>query len=225
MDYLYTEPLPMPRATHYGNNYWIFRSRKLGRRVTAFSNLEYWNLLCLEMDPEVVHYCEQPCEQSVIIDGERHKTVFDVYVVYRDGREEFQEVKYSEELNSDTKQGERSRRQVEVQKYWCMQNNFGYSLRTDKEIEIGQYTVRNLSFLCAKARRFSSCSVVDDGSVIRFLKERGCVTIGQLYGSGRITEKNGLDYLADLCYRGVIKFVDIGSTAIGNATEVMLYGM
>ena len=83
MDYLYNNPIKISRGTHYGNNYWVFQSRKLGRRVTAFSNLEYANLLSLEMNPEVVHDCEQPCKQSVLVDGKHRETVFDVYVVYK----------------------------------------------------------------------------------------------------------------------------------------------
>ena len=90
----YTKPIAMPRSTHYGNNYWIFQSRKLHRRVTAFSDLEYENLLCLEMDANVRYYCEQPCEVNVFIGGKEYSTIFDVWVVYTDGSEEFQEVKY-----------------------------------------------------------------------------------------------------------------------------------
>lgn len=226
MEYLYTEPLNMERSKHYCSNYWQFRSRKLGRRVTAFSNLEYWNLLCLEMDPELAHYCEQPCEQTVNIDGERHKTVFDVYVVYRDGREEFQEVKYRQELDAQDEKGERSRRQVDVQRHWCAQNGYAHAVRTDAEILRGPYTARNLSLLCAKARRRASAAgaAPDDGAVARLLSERGRMTIGQLYGSGRITEAGGLDYIADLVYRGVARVADINGAPISNTTEVKLYG-
>ena len=86
MNYKFTTPIEMPRSTHYGNNYWIFESRKLHRRVTAYSNLEYENLLTLEMNPEVVYYCEQPCSTTVFVSGKEHKTIFDVYIVYKNGR-------------------------------------------------------------------------------------------------------------------------------------------
>ena len=137
MEFQFKEPIHMTRATHYGNNYWLFHSRKVDRRVTAFSNLEYENLISLEMDPNVVFYCEQPCEQTVMLDGKKHKTIFDVYVVFLDGTEVFQEVKYAEELTSEN--GERSRNQINVQQYWCKRNNYNYELRTDKDIELKQY--------------------------------------------------------------------------------------
>ncbi len=220
MTYLFKTPIDMPRGTHYGNNYWIFQSRKVGRRVTAFSNLEYENLITLEMDPNVEFYCEQPCEQTVIIDGKRNQTAFDVYVVYKDGREEFQEIKYQEELDSDSKAGERSRKQIEVQRSWCLQNGYPYVVRTDKDIETGVYTIRNLTYLCSKARRYNVANKIMDNSILQFLSERGSISIGQLYASGRITAYTGLDYLADLFYRGLISFSDFETKPITNTTEV-----
>ena len=222
MSYLYENPIKMPRGTHYGNNYWLFRSRKVDRRVTAFSNLEYENLISLEMDPNVVFYCEQPCEHTVVIDGKKHHTVFDVYVVYRDGRETFQEVKYAEEIASED--SDRSHKQIKVQQYWCMQNNHPYELRTDKEIEVGKYTVRNLCYLCSKARRNTALETIGDQAFLTYLKEHGQPTIGQLFACGILTTRCGMDYLADLYYRGKITFSDIHSEPITNATGVRTYG-
>ena len=89
----YTTPVNIPRSTHYGSNYYEFLSRKLKRTVRAFSSLEYWNQICLEMDYQVEKYCEQPLEAEVYYDGKTYKTVFDIWVKYRDAREEFQKVK------------------------------------------------------------------------------------------------------------------------------------
>ena len=61
----YTTPIKMPRNMHYGSNYYEFLSKKLGRVVTAFSSLEYWNQICLEMNPQIEKYCEQPIETEV----------------------------------------------------------------------------------------------------------------------------------------------------------------
>lgn len=220
----FTKPLPMPRATHYGNNYWIFESRKLHRRVTAFSNLEYENLLCLEMDAKVRYYCEQPYEANVFIGGKEYRTIFDVWVAYKDGSEEFQEVKYFEELESDTKKGERDRRQVTVQKKWCLQNEFQYTLRTDKEIELGEFYIRNLNLLAAKARRFHVYSENADDVIRNYLAELNRTTIGYLVSSGRFRQNKTLDYLADLYYRGIITFLNLENECISNKTEVVYNG-
>lgn len=224
MDERFTKPIAMSRSTHYGNNYWIFQSRKLHRRVTAFSDLEYENLLCLEMNAKVRYYCEQPYEANVFIGGKEYKTIFDVWVAYKDGSEEFQEVKYLEELEADTPNGERDRRQVAVQKSWCLQNGFQYALKTDKEIEIGEFYIRNLNLLAAKARRFHTPSKNADNVIINYLAEMNKTTIGYLVSSGRFEQNRTLDYLADLYYRGVITFLNLEKECLSNKMEVIFNG-
>lgn len=83
--YRYTIPVEMPRSTHYGNNYYVIPSRKLGHNVTAFSYLEYCNIIRLEMDSKVEFYCEQPCKVDVFVDGMMYSTTFDTYVFTRTG--------------------------------------------------------------------------------------------------------------------------------------------
>lgn len=224
MKYKFSEPLEMPRATHYGSNYWMFESRKLHRRVTAYSNLEYENLLILEMSHHIDFFCEQPYKATVFIGDKKINTIFDVYVVYRDGREEFQEVKYQEEIDSDNSKGERSRNQLVAQKIWCMQNGFGYNLRTDKEIEDGKFYIRNLAYLAAKARRFHINSDTADKAIINYLSLVNKTTIGFLVSSGRFEYGRTIDYLADLYYRGIIDLSDIRNECISNRTEVIFNG-
>lgn len=220
--YRYITPVEMPRGTHYGNNYYVIPSRKVGRNVTAFSYLEYCNIIELEMNSEVKFYCEQPCTVKVCVDGIISSTTFDVYVYYKDGREEMQEIKYLEELNADDKRGERDRSQIEKQKLWCAQNGIDYVVRTDNIIFPGDFTIRNLEWLAAKARRY--CVTNDTGRkmLVSYLKENGNFTIGQLYTSGIITTKNGLNLIADMYYRGEITFDDINDNQISNKTEVQL---
>lgn len=222
--YRYTEPKSMPRGTHYGNNYHIMPSRKLGRNVYAYSNLEYENLICLEMDPEVEFYCEQPVEVTVMTDGKPQKTTFDVYVYYRNGEEEMREVKYYDELHSKTEKGDRDRKQIEIQKIWCDTNGIRHLVRTDREIEKGEFTIRNLAWLVAKARRAHSVDKETVKYIGSYLAKHKNVTVGMLYESGILSRSAGLDILADLVYTGKVTFSDIDSQVITNASEVILYG-
>lgn len=212
----------MPRSTHYGNNYYVIPSRKLGRNVTAFSYLEYCNIIRLEMDSKVEFYCEQPCKVDVFVDGMMYSTTFDTYVFYKDGREEMQEVKYAEELAANNERGERDRAQIEKQKLWCTQNGINYAVRTDNIILSGNFTIRNLEWLAAKARRYSMTNDMGRKMLTSYLRENGNFTIGQLYTCGIITTKNGLNLLADMYYRGEITFGDIDNNQISNKTEVQL---
>lgn len=222
--YRYTTPISMPRGTHYSNNYHIMPSRKLGRNVCAYSNLEYENLLCLEMNPEVEFYCEQPAEVSVMIDGEAHKTTFDVYVYYRNGNEEMQEVKYYDELHSDSEKGLRDQKQIKVQKIWCESNQINHLIKTDREIEKGEFTIRNIAWLAAKARRICATNKEVVKFICNYLAKHDFVTIGMLYEAGMLKRSNGLDVLADLAYHGKIRFTNLDSEVISNASEVTLYG-
>lgn len=219
-EYRYTKPVEMPRSTHYGNNYYVIPSRKLNRNVIAFSFLEYANVLTLEMNPLVEFYCEQPCTVDVFVDGRKFNTTFDVYVVYTDGREEMQEIKYLTEYNAKNEKGERDRAQVEKQRLWCAQNAIDHALRTDDIIMPGDFTIRNLEWLAAKARRTSNTNEMARKLLLNYLDKTGKLTIGQLYSSGNITEQDGLNILADMFYRGEIFFSDIDSEVISNRTEV-----
>ena len=143
----------------------------------------------------------------------------------KNGREEFQEVKYQQELDSASPKGKRSQEQIEIQKMWCLQNDFPYVLRTDKDIEKGQYFIRNLSVLSAKARRFHIESKEADKAIISYLSKIERTTIGLLSESGRFEINKTLDYLSDLYYRGIIKFDDICNDCLTNKTEVIFCGI
>lgn len=219
MEYRYMNPVEMPRSSHYGNSYLIIPSRKLSRNVTAFSNLEYKNILSLEMDPKVIFFCEQPLTTEVYLDGMRHTTTFDCYVVYSDGTEEMQEVKYTKDLEDPGDKGTRCRIQIEAQRSWCRLSGMQHAVRTEKILDKGQFTSRNIAFLAAKAARYTATNALARKVVSDFLKENGPRTVGQLSISGALGP-NGLDLLADMCYRGEISFTDIDTTPISNRSEV-----
>lgn len=224
-DYMeYTVPIKMPRGTHYGSNYYEFLSRKLKRIVTAFSSLEYWNQICLEMDYNVEKYCEQPIETEVFFDGKIHKTVFDVWVKYKDGREEFQEVKMAEELENETAVSGRSYKQIAIQKAWCEQNGKKYVVRTDRDIILGTHFIRNLLYLYPKVLRIESTDSVAEKHILKFIDERETVTVGQLINGGIISSQNGIDILANLYYKGELCFSDLATEPFGFSMEVRING-
>ena len=108
----FEKPIDMPRGSHYGSNYFIVYSQKIKRNVKLYSNLEYYNFLTLEVDPNIEYFCEQPYEISINIGNTLRKAVFDMYVKYKDGREEFQEIKYKSELSGEDDASIRSQEQI-----------------------------------------------------------------------------------------------------------------
>ena len=222
--YRYTEPIQMPRGSHYGSSYILMPSKKVGRTVTLYSNLEYANALTLEMNPEVEYYCEQPDRVKTIIDDSFKETTFDVWVLYKNGKEEFQEVKYSTDLKEKTAKGNNCRRQIAAQKLWCSDNNFEYSIRTEKEIMLGNYYIRNLTYLAGKVRRIPTLNP----DIIKFVKAYhdtiDGITIGRLDSMGIFEKNHTMDYLSFLCYEGLITFRNIADELITNKTEVIYCG-
>ena len=214
--YRYKNPIERARSSAYGNNYWIFQSRKVHRRVAVFSNLEYENILTLEMDPEVEWYCEYPLETTVFVGGKEEKILFDVWVKYTDGHEVFQGVAYTTT--------EETHKTIAMQAKWCIQNGLEYEFRNEKVIHKGRYFIRNLNVLAARARRFRLSSVNADQMIRGFLHEKKRITIEELAGSGWFESERTIDYLADLYYRGIINLHNIPSECINGKMEVIICG-
>ena len=223
--YRFTEPIPMPRGKKYGNNYWLFLSKKIGRRVTAYSNLEYDNLISLEMDHEVEYFCEQPFKASLILDNVCCETIFDVWVLYKNGREEFQEVKYSFEVNNPDSQT-RTVKQIQLQKQWCMYNNQNYVIRTDEDLYLGQYYMMNLRYMASKIRRCnipSGIQTAKEREIIKLLNQR-YMNVDDVCSCGVFPKGMESDFLSMMYYKGLICFSNIENEIINGKTEVYLDG-
>lgn len=89
----------------------------------------------------------------------------------------------------------------------------------------GEYTIRNLEWLAAKARRYFYSNDIARRIIRTYLEENGGMTIGQLYTCGNLTKENGLNLLADMFYRGEISFSNFDSEQISNKTEVLHNGI
>lgn len=114
----------------------------------------------METDPNVETFCEQPCEIQIVEDEKAKKAIFDMWVRYKDGREELQEVKYSKELTGNSKSAIRSQEQIRRQKHWCEDNGIPLVVRTEAEIIDGQFSVPNRQVIANLVRRYN----VDDAT-------------------------------------------------------------
>lgn len=150
----FTTPIEMPRGSHYGSEFYTVYSAKIGRVVNLFSKLEYYNFLSVETNPAVVTFCEQPHQIEFVEDGKTKKAIFDMWVRYKDGREEMQEVKYSKELSGDSKAAIRSQEQIRRQKRWCEENGIPLVVRTEEELIQGDYLIQNRNIIAGLVRRY-----------------------------------------------------------------------
>lgn len=151
----FDKPIEMVRGSHYGSDFYTVYSVKAGRVVNLFSKLEYYNFLALETDPTVAKLCEQPISIEIIEDGKEKRAVFDMWVKYKDGRDELQEVKYSKDLTGTSQSAIRSQEQIRRQKHWCEDNEVPFVVRTEAEIIDGQFAVANRQVIANLVRRYS----------------------------------------------------------------------
>lgn len=223
MKYRYEKPIEMQRGTHYGSNYWEVYSKKVNRIVKFFSNLEYENFLSLEVNADVEYFCEQPVEVKVFIDGDNKKTVFDMWVKYKDGREEYQEVKYESELIGDNEKAVRTQKQIEAQKKWCTENGQTHVIRTENEIHTGIFKVRNLKYIAGKIRRYNCVDYnYFKQHLINYLLEKGKVAIQDIINLNILPKGKEIEYICIMFYFGII-LLDIEDKPICKDTGVSLW--
>jgi len=219
MSYLYKSPIKMPRGTHYGSDYWIFYSLKLGRTVKVYSMLEYANAISLEMNPVVKYYCEQPAKVSSIRNDKTVNAIFDFWVLYNDDSNEFQEVKYSSELEGDDEASIRSQKQIEIQKEWCIDNNKNYRIVTERELFCGPFYFHNLTLLHSHLLRYDTNPKLELSTLLSYLKE-GVRTIEEIKEKNFVPDEKIFSVLALLYYKGSIE-INLDARPLDNLTEVM----
>lgn len=152
MRYRYEDPVETPRKKQYGNNYYRFHSRKLGRVVTAHTDLEQYYLIKLEMDPDVVYYCEHPLKVHLRDSLGREETrIPDAYVCFRDGKEEIAETMYSAGCGPATEDPGSVRAGIRRMERWCRDNGMYFRVFTEKDLVVGK-SVQNLRYLCHRIR-------------------------------------------------------------------------
>lgn len=183
-------------------NLWIVFSLKIGRIVHLYSDLERDHWLLIEADPDVVEFCEQPFHACASINGKHQRSIPDMWIRRRDGREEIREVKYQKDIS---KQEAAGAHQLEIQKEWAIRTNASYRIVTDAEIRKNRVKLDNISKMihairCEgnngsdEDRRSGKAKVIDLiekaggnlklGELIKLLSFAGCnKTLATIYGA------------------------------------------
>jgi hypothetical protein len=138
------EPITIPRNKKYGNNYWIGQGPKVKmREVALYSDLEYDNWVSIELNSNVVTYCEQAERISYMFEGKLHSTIIDMRLLLKDGSEEIHEVKYRNELIPGHRNYERNMRQIGAQAEWCKLNGFIHRVIDESLLRTGRFVLGN----------------------------------------------------------------------------------
>lgn len=219
---MYT-PIDMKRSTKYGNNYWESYSPKLKRIVKFFSDLEYDNWILVETNFMVKGFCEQPLKINYFLEGEIIESILDMWVYYQNGAEEFNEVKYSSELDPNNPKASRSIRQTTVQKLWCQENNYKYGIKTEEEIRGNPVYLSNMKQILShvKVREFP---IETDRKLILNLLGNDRKTLGSLVKNEYLPSiHRGFEAISWLIYEGYIKG-NLDERLLDFETEVWVNG-
>jgi hypothetical protein len=107
-------PVSRNNNTRFGNDRKSDFSSKMNREVFLSSSLEYDHWVLMETDPNVVAFCEQPEVAVGEYNGKKRFSIFDAWVQYQDGSEEFFEIKYSSDLEPKSRKYEEVLKQVKI---------------------------------------------------------------------------------------------------------------
>lgn len=169
----HTRPVGKPPASRYGNNRWFVYSPTLKRPLVLSSGLEHDDWVRTE-GAKKKFFCEQPRRVEVRLPTGVVRTVFDFWIHWDDGTEEYREVKYSQELN-----GYRAMRQIEAQRTWCELHGFKYVVVTEQTIRANVIYLENWKLILG---HLAMTSRIDLGPVtrvvVRFLLAVGRATVG-----------------------------------------------
>lgn len=219
---MYT-PIDIKRSTKYGNNYWETYSPKVKRIVKFFSDLEYDNWILVETNPKIIRFCEQPRKIQYILDGKLIESILDMWVFYQDNTEEFNEVKYTNELNPSNPKSERSIRQTTIQRLWCQENDFSYRIKTEQEIRGNQIYLTNMKQILSHVK-IRSFPIETDRQLILNMLKNGVTTIGCILKSSSLPSiQRGLESISWLIYEGSIHS-NLDKKILDFETEVWLNG-
>lgn len=219
----FTKPVEISRSTHYGNNFFAVYSNKIHRVCHFYSNLEYYNFLSLEIDPKVDKFCEQPLRIELLQENKLKHAIFDMWVLYRNGKEELQEVKYYSELTGNDPESLRSQEQIRREEHWCKDNNIDFVIRTDKTISKGYYFLNNANTIAAHLRRYvPTDDVYYNTLIINALEQNGELTIKDLICNDLLPIGSEISHLCYMYEKGLID-LNINNLPLSNRTEVSLW--
>lgn len=127
-----------PRG-HYGSNFWEVYSPRLRRNVHLYSDLEYDHWVLIELDPTIKTFCEQPLRISANMEGKVVHSIIDMWIRWKDGREQFREIKYFSELAKESTE----KRQLKAQQAWATLHGHDYKIHTEKTIRANPLLIAN----------------------------------------------------------------------------------
>lgn len=163
-------PVKQKSNSHFGSNFWEGFSTKLNRNVFFYSELEYENWIMTECNPSIKTFCEQPLKISGYVDNQYKESIFDMWIQWIDGTEEFLEIKYEKDIKNINNSNHRISYQIKLQKQWCMKNRFNHRIITEKDIRVYPL-LNNSKILVSHLKNVNKTSEIISFKIVKMLKK------------------------------------------------------
>lgn len=213
-------PQKEARNSSYSSNIHRVYSPKKKRVINLFSDLEYWNWLKIDCNPKIINYCEQPLKITGMYDGKEVTSIFDMWILYYNLKEKFQEVKPSNKLKSSSSSFATVQKQITVQSEWCKEHSKEYCIVTEKEIFSNLILLNNLDKIHSFIRGMQYVNTTDMDKVISYLSYSSC-TLRDLISHLKKSSSYVYSLVFFLVYIGKCT-IDIYNRPISFDTEVSL---
>ncbi|WP_188455567.1 TnsA endonuclease N-terminal domain-containing protein [Virgibacillus oceani] len=159
-------PVVDPSKKHYGSNFWDCYSSKIDRDVHFYSELEYDHWIHIETNANIVEFCEKPKKIKGILDNKIHETTFDMWIKWKDGKEEFLEVAYKKNIETSNS----TKRRIQLHQEWCKNNNYNYRILNEDEIR-KQPLLDNLKVMLPYTKNFDKVNEILIFSLLKNIKQ------------------------------------------------------
>ncbi|BFT72340.1 hypothetical protein [Paenibacillus sp. P36] len=203
-----------------GSNRWHVFSKKIQREVRLKGDLEYDNWVLIETDPLVLTFCEKPKEIIYSLNGKPIKSVFDMWIKWKDGKEEFVAVNYSYEIDIDHKRHRISAiEKVNSQRLWCEDHSILYTVNRENEIRKNQILLENKKLLLSYMSQTNKADEEIMNAITHKIKS-GCTNLYQIENELVQFHKAKVRRLTyNFIVDGIIES-NIDRIPLGRATEV-----
>jgi len=202
----YSGPSWNPGRGSYGNNLWQAYSPKLGRTVKLYSDLEYHHWILVEATPEIVTFCEQPVRMQSRVDGRDHASYVDMWIQWRDGTEQYRELKYSKDV-AQLDCNPFLIRQLAIQAAWCKRHDVDHVVVTDEAVFANKLLLRNWRLILSVLANAKDADLRNvQAGIQKIVDSRGTTSLGEtravLIGPSETTFQAAV---FDLIQRGSLK--------------------
>jgi len=207
-------------GTKYGNNRWEVYSPKIKRRVSLFSDLEYYNWLENEMNPDIIDFCEQPTKilNSTYSSLSKKYTIPDLIVENSDHRMTLIEVKHKTELDD-----ERVKQQILLQKQWAKDHDMNFKIFTEDILKNRYYLSIWKQIIQVIASPKPEYLSVNINNIISNSKLEIPITIKTILDNNNEDQSAIINAIYHLIYEGRIGIPKLTDRFSMN-TEVIIYG-